>query len=300
MNSTTSFDSQKLQEHGYKLLEQLTVTRSLAFKFFFLATGGFFLFLPIFLAIYAFLTETNQNINFGFSQIQGWLGTLLLIGLTIIFHELIHGAVMSLYGGKPRYGVGLSHFVLPYAYATSSKVFTRNQFLQITLAPFAIISVLGVLLMVVLQIPWLAIALAINAAGAIVDMWVSTVVWRYPRHVLVEDTRIGLHIYGKSSDRRVAHSADGLFWNFLTGFAFSLVVIWLGLGFILPVILSMLGVESLTLGIADTPLNLYQYQRTDGGGFLSSIQFVNVLALSSAVGLIYGFVKSISNSKLNQ
>ncbi|PIG90657.1 DUF3267 domain-containing protein [Gloeocapsopsis sp. IPPAS B-1203] len=289
----TSFNTQTLHQRGYQLLDELTLTRTLAAKFFFLATGGFFLFLPIFLATYAFLAGTNQNINFGFSQVQGWLGILLLIGLTIIFHELIHGAVMSIYGGKPRYGVGLSHFVLPYAYATSSKVFTRNQFLQITLAPFAIISVLGVLLMVVLQTPWLAIALAINAAGAIVDVWVSSIVWRYPRHILVEDTVIGLRIYGKSGDRRVAHSANGLFWNFFTGFALAMVVIWLGLGFVLPVILSMLGVETLTLGIPDTPLSLYQYQRTDDGGFLSSIQFINVLALSSAVGLIYG----INNSK---
>jgi len=291
---TTSFNTQ-LQQRGYQLLDQLTVTRSLSIKFFFLATAGFFLFLPIFLATYAFLTGTNQNINFGFSQVQGWLGTLLLIVLTIIFHELIHGAVMSIYGGKPRYGVGLSHFILPYAYTTSSKVFTRNQFLLITLAPFAIISVLGILLMVVLQTPWLAIALAINAAGAIVDVWVSSIVWRYPRHILAEDTVIGLCIYGKSGDRRVAHSANNLFWNFLTGFAIGTVIIWLGLGFVLPVILSMLSVETLTLGIADTPLSLYQYQRTDGGGFLSSLQFVNVLALSSAVGLIYGFVKSITS-----
>ncbi|MES1024613.1 DUF3267 domain-containing protein [Gloeocapsa sp. BRSZ] len=297
MKHHTSLATQNLQQRGYQLLDELTVNRTLAAKFFFLATAGFFLFLPIFLAIYAFFTGTNQDINFAFSQVQGWLETLFLIVLTIVLHELIHGAVMSIYGGKPRYGVGLSHFVLPYAYATSSKVFTRNQFLQITLAPFAIISVLGVLLMVVLQTPWLAIALAINAAGAIVDMWVSTIVWRYPRHVLAEDTVIGLRIYGKSGDRRVAHSANSLFWDFLTGFAISMVVIWLGLGFVLPVILSMLGIETLILGISDTPLTLYQYQRTDGGGFLASIQFVNVLALSSAVGLIYGFVKSSFNSK---
>ncbi len=295
-HNTTSFNTQ-LQQRGYQLLDELIVNRSLAAKFFFLATGGFFLFLPVFLAIYAFFTGTNQDIDFAFSQVQGWLGTLLLIVLTIVLHELIHGAVMSIYGGKPRYGVGLSHFVLPYAYATSSKVFTRNQFLQITLAPFVLISVLGVLLMVLLRIPWLAIALAINAAGAIVDIWVSSIVWRYPRHILAEDTAIGLRIYGKSGDRRVAHSANNLFWSFLTGFAISMVVIWLGLGFVLPVILSILGIENLTLGIPDTPLSLYQYQRTDSGGFLSSIQFINVLALSSAVGLIYGINNSKSKTK---
>jgi len=32
---------------------------------------------------------------------------------------------MSIYGGKPRYGAGIAHYILPYLYATTKTVFLR-------------------------------------------------------------------------------------------------------------------------------------------------------------------------------
>lgn len=57
----------------------------------------------------------------------GWwslaLGPPVFVVLTtgvILPHEPVHGLAIRYYGGTPRYGVGLVHFVLPYASATTA------------------------------------------------------------------------------------------------------------------------------------------------------------------------------------
>jgi len=61
---------------------------------------------------------------------------------------------MARYGDAPSYGIGLSYFVLPYAYAeTSGASYTRNQLLVALLAPFAVITTLGLAAMVVVPSP---------------------------------------------------------------------------------------------------------------------------------------------------
>ena len=203
---------------------------------------------------------------------------------------------MSFHGGKPRYGVGVLHFVLPYAYATTAKVFTRGQFLQIVLAPLVVLSLVGLLMMVLLQSSWLVIPLAVNAAGAIVDVWMSILPLRYPRHILVEDHRTGLRIYGKKGDRAIQRSSAKLLRNFLTAFGICFALCFV-FSLILPFVLLALGVRTFSIGLQDTPFYLYRWRHESGGGISFSMGILGVLALSTAIGLLYGFVRSVVHRK---
>lgn len=114
------------------------------------------------------------------------LVSLGLVALVVIPHELLHGVFMARYGGEPEYGVGVSHFVLPYAYAETRDVsYTRNQMLVVALAPFVVITVVGLVAMTAYPSPLLLVPLAANAAGSIGDLWMAGVLLQYPADVRV-------------------------------------------------------------------------------------------------------------------
>ncbi len=115
---------------NYQLFNELKVSRTLVIQFLGISTAGFFISLAFFGGIYTLITGNNDVILRVVHQ--NYLVFILLI-LPIPFHELIYGAVISLYGGKPRYGLGIFYFILPYAYVTTEKVFTRDQFIRICL-----------------------------------------------------------------------------------------------------------------------------------------------------------------------
>lgn len=133
--------------------------------------------------------------------------SVALVALVVVPHELLHGVCMARYGGEPEYGVGVSHFVLPYAYAeTRGASYTRNQLLVALLAPFLGITAVGLAAMVVYPSPLLLVPLAANAAGSIGDLWMAAVLLQYPADVHVgelPDADVqGFGIYA-SSDRTV-------------------------------------------------------------------------------------------------
>lgn len=115
------------------------------------------------------------------------LGTALgLLVLVVVPHELLHGVFMARYGGSPSYGVGVSHFVFPYAYAeTRGASYTRNQLLVALLAPVTLITAVGLLAMVRYPSPVLVVPLAANAAGSIGDLWMAGVLCQYPADVRI-------------------------------------------------------------------------------------------------------------------
>ena len=137
---------------------------------------------------------------------------------------------MSIYGGKPRYGAGIAHYILPYLYTTTKTVFLRNQFIVIAIAPLVVISLVGIGLMAALQsiAHWIFIPFVVNASGAVGDLWVTRNVLRYPKHVLMEDKKSGLIIYGKETDKPMNISTAGFgtrFFEFHSpekGFDFTL------------------------------------------------------------------------------
>ena len=133
-------------------------------------------------------------ISFNPSRILALLAGVLA---TLILHELAHGLAMRIFGAAPRYGVILKFGMI---YATSPGfAFPRWQFLSIALAPLVSLSLLAILGMSVWAgTAWpalLAVCATINAAGAIGDLWIMTVVLRYPPRAYIMDEQDGVRVF---------------------------------------------------------------------------------------------------------
>jgi hypothetical protein len=147
---------------------------------------GFFVFIQVFGGPPQFALS-NQEI------------LIFLIGIPILlaFHEFVHGIVMQIFGARPRYGFwrkGLMFYVKAPGYG-----FKRNQYALIVLAPLISLSVL-MGLVIVLQasnsIVWvLALWVIVNASASNVDVWITTIVLRYPRSTYVVDEPDGMRIF---------------------------------------------------------------------------------------------------------
>jgi hypothetical protein len=218
--------------------------------------------------------------------------TISTVVFTMLFHEFIHGVAISMYGGKPRYGAGVAHYILPYLYTTTGTIFRRNQFIAILIAPLILISVLGVISMIVFPAiaHWFIIPLTMNAAGAIGDLWMTVSIVRYPKHILLADDNSGLTIYGKSTDKVVNASPKGFISDFFIGFLIvisSLIVLLAPL----TIILHALSVDSFVFGIGNSHFTVFEYSSGEGG-FGISINPLQMLLFSGVIGLIYGLARS--------
>ncbi len=135
--------------------------------------------------------------NTVFSETFHWLpGLLLVLIVTFGGHEAAHGLAIRLTGHRPRFGMKLDKGVF---YATADGAyFRRNEFLMIALAPLGLLTVLGLLLMMLLPdglAYYVGLVVALNAAGAIGDLWMSAEVLRYSPDCLVKDEADSIRIY---------------------------------------------------------------------------------------------------------
>ena len=119
------------------------------------------------------------------------------IVVTFILHELTHGLVMHMFGASPKYGIiwkGLMFYATSPGYA-----YRRNNYVVIALAPFVFISALVILGMWVLQgtawVALLAICGVVNASGAVGDMWITIIVFRYAVTAYIMDERDGIRVF---------------------------------------------------------------------------------------------------------
>jgi hypothetical protein len=134
--------------------------------------------------------------RFGLSEIGS---VLVVVLLTFILHELMHGWVMQMFGARPRYGILWKQMMF---YATSpGYAYRRNNYLVISLAPFVFISTLVVLGMWLLQgtmwVALLGICGIFNASGAIGDMWITMLVLRFSTTAYVMDERDGIRVFSQ-------------------------------------------------------------------------------------------------------
>lgn len=134
--------------------------------------------------------------GFTWSGLDGlWLLVSLLF--TVIVHELLHGLAIRFFGGKPAYGFVWKGLMF---YATAAgHAFERNDYIGVALAPLALGSLVGAFLLA-LPLPetlvWIiALCAAINAAGAVGDLWITAVVLRFPKSAYVVDERDGMRVY---------------------------------------------------------------------------------------------------------
>jgi len=271
-----------------KELGKLEMTKEVVVTLIGMGTLALFAFGFFFTSLYTLFTG---DVGFNFTSGTILISVALFIG-TMVLHELIHGAFMSKYGGKPSYGAGIAYFILPYFYATSKTVFPRNQYIVIAIAPLVVISlvVIGIMAAFPSIAHWMFIPFIMNASGAVGDMWVTRNVLRYPKHVILEDRKTGLIIYGKETDKPMNISTTGFISRFSKVFILCFFAAGCLMG-IAPIPLSILGVESLTIGPTNSIFTIFEYHSI-GEGFGFHLYPLSILAISVILGLVYAIIKS--------
>lgn len=134
--------------------------------------------------------------SFAFST--GEIGiAIAAVVLTIVLHELVHGITMQMFGAQPHYGVLWKQAAF---YATApGYAFRRNDYIQIALAPFIVLSVLAILGMWLFNgtfwVTIFALCGIVNASGAVGDLWLTAITLRYAATAYVMDEKDGIRVF---------------------------------------------------------------------------------------------------------
>lgn len=190
---------------------------------------------------------------------------LLVFIVTIVVHELIHGFFFWVYGGKPKYGVGLAYF-MPYAYASSpGQRYSLSQMSVVSLSPLFLLSAISLALAVLVpaQASYWAIIFIANFSGAVGDMWLISRAWKFagcPQLSLV-DLRDGVAVYatGEKADKiakklKQKQNPELSSNRFITRWLYSTVLISILTGLV-PIILNLFHYQgSLLIGPKALPL----------------------------------------------
>jgi hypothetical protein len=141
-------------------------------------------------------------------------------------------------------------------YATSpDRLFSRNAFLIISLAPLIVIDSIALILLAIFpQAPWLGWVVVFNTAGAIGDLWMATLLLRCPSSIAVKDRKTGMAIYAppylnvrslpfRKRRKRIKSQSWSLL-NLVVSIVSALIVI----SFLLPVLFDILQVPSFAIG----------------------------------------------------
>jgi hypothetical protein len=282
------------------VLADLELTRGLTIQMTALSTLGLVIAATALSGLYQAVTGHPASFQFapGISWWTNALDVLAILFLATVFivpHEWLHGLAIRYYGGEARYGVGIAHFILPYAYATTDHEFTRNQFIVVLMTPLVVMSAVGIPMMLAFEWGWLIVPLAANAAGAIADLWMTMTLLAFPADVRLEDHPDGVRILGRESDRRRALSVTAVVWDALAGAAVAAVGVFLVLAVGGPLTLDAFGVDSLTIGTPDTFSFLFSFSSTPTE--ISMSVGPAVLGIGAVVGLLYAFVRSYRRAR---
>ena len=134
---------------------------------------------------------------------MGWLRVLLAVGLTVVgmvvyvfAHEWVHGVFIRIFTGEPAQFGFLAGSGM--AYAKSSWFFSRPAYITVALAPVIVWGVVLALLMG--DVPagyfWCLYAIQIfNISGAVGDLYVTWLVMRMPRDILIFDEGVSMKFF---------------------------------------------------------------------------------------------------------
>lgn len=155
-----------------RVLGTLELTRGLAIQMTAIGTLGVVVGYSMFSGLYQL--GTGETVGFQFVPATlGWiampLNVLVFVFLATFFlvpHEWLHGLAIRYYGGTAQYGVGLAHFILPYAYTSTDHELRRNQFIVVLMTPLLVMTLVGVPAMLLFSWDWLVLPLTLNTAGA--------------------------------------------------------------------------------------------------------------------------------------
>lgn len=294
-------DKSLADSENHVLLAKFGLSRALVLQWTAVSTIGFLVALAGFLAVYAVATGdlagTELTLGLGADDVWWWnlalslLAFVALMVAVIVPHEFCHGAAIRAFGGQPRYGLGIAYAIFPYAFATTKTQFSRNQFLVIALAPFVVLSLIGIPLMILFEWPWMAVPLALNAGGAVGDIWMALILLSYPAEVSVLDSETGLEVYGPPGLERWENSPATVVWDILVGFAGGVVIVAVVVGILVPLVLATFGVEALTVGLPDSPLIVFEFAQTPDGGFEFTAG-AGIFLIGAGIGLLYAYLRT--------
>jgi hypothetical protein len=130
---------------------------------------------------------------------------VVAILLTVVIHELVHSLFYWwLAKRRPTFGIkGL----FPYAAAPAGVYFPRNRYLMVGIAPFVLLTAMGLLLMLIAPAPALSILslfIVFNAAGAAGDLLIVLRLLSFPAETLMQDQDTGVVVYGPAIGQSAA------------------------------------------------------------------------------------------------
>jgi len=119
---------------------------------------------------------------------------ILVIGGSMLLHEWLHGIALTFLGYTPRYAFNKYYLLATVADGT---FLTRSHYLQMTLTPITLMTIIGATLLpflppIVGQI--LLIALLLNLAASLGDIMVAIRVYKTPKEALFADNK-GIHVF---------------------------------------------------------------------------------------------------------
>lgn len=164
-----------------------------------------------------------------------------------------------------QYGLGVVYFVFPYAFATTNARFTRNQFLAIALTPLIVLTAIGVPLLLLFDWPWLSVPLAINASGTVGDIWIALTLLSYRSDMTVVDNKTGLEVYGLTELEGWETTPAMVGWELVVGTAGRVLLLAIGIGVLIRALLVAIGLDSVTIGVSESPLLVALSSRWDPG-----------------------------------
>lgn len=125
----------------------------------------------------------------------GLVVTLVALGVIVVVHELLHGAVILALGGRPTFGAGRTEEGgLAFFYTTApGQLFNRREYAVVALAPLVLLG--GLLAWWVWAWPlggWLVVPAALHLSGCVGDLGLTWLALRQPRGTLIEDRKVGV------------------------------------------------------------------------------------------------------------
>lgn len=142
------------------------------------------------------LTHDLGKIDTDFSGLELLLGVGILFILVVI-HELIHGLFFKVFNPNGKVAFGFKNGM---AYATSPNSFySKWKFIIILLSPFVFITVALYILMLlgVINAIVFTIFASLHASCCVGDFYMTFLVAKQAKGVLVEDTDVGINLYVK-------------------------------------------------------------------------------------------------------
>ncbi len=149
------------------------------------------------LALFLAWGQLWQPLTLGEVSAARMLTALIMIILTVVSHELVHGAALRYYGARPTYGVLWKEMMF---YATAAGyAFPRNAYVVIALAPLLGLGGAGLALLAAPLPAWLRMAVilcaAFNTGSAVGDLWLVRIALSYPRWAYIVDEKDGLRVF---------------------------------------------------------------------------------------------------------